>query len=53
MSYSDSFFLRLLPEIIFPNGDIKNEKAEELVDMCPMKVFDIEDLGKGKTTKTL
>lgn len=28
--------------------DIEDELAEELVKKCPAKVFDIEDLGKGK-----
>lgn len=28
--------------------DIVGEKAEELVRKCPVKVFDIEDIGKGK-----
>jgi len=37
---------RLLPEITFKE-DITGEDAEELVNLCPMKVFDIEDLGKG------
>jgi len=34
---------RLLPEIYIE--EITGEKAKELVDKCPMKVFDIEDLG--------
>jgi len=34
---------RLLPEIKF-NEDIINEEADELIQKCPMKVFDIEDL---------
>lgn len=38
---------RLLPEIVLAQ-EIKNEKAEQLVAMCPMNVFDIEDLGKGQ-----
>lgn len=37
---------RLLPEIILPNK-LSSSDAQELVDMCPMQVFDIEDLGKG------
>lgn len=28
--------------------DIVGEKADELVKKCPVKVFDIEDIGKGK-----
>eukprot|EP01111_Echinosteliopsis_oligospora_P001486 TRINITY_DN1223_c0_g1_i1.p1 TRINITY_DN1223_c0_g1~~TRINITY_DN1223_c0_g1_i1.p1 ORF type:complete len:367 (+),score=91.09 TRINITY_DN1223_c0_g1_i1:109-1209(+) len=39
---------RLLPEINFKD-DVKGAEAEELVQVCPMKVFDIEDLGKGQT----
>lgn len=27
-----------------------DEKAEELVMKCPVKVFDIEDIGKGNVT---
>lgn len=27
--------------------EIEGEKAEELVRKCPVKVFDIEDIGKG------
>jgi len=37
---------RLLPEISFKT-DITGADADELVNICPMKVFDIEDLGKG------
>ena len=36
---------RLLPDVSIPT-DITGEEAKELVQMCPMKVFDIEDLGK-------
>lgn len=35
---------RLLPEITFKN-DVLDADAQELVDLCPMQVFDIEDLG--------
>lgn len=28
--------------------EIEGEKADELVKKCPAKVFDIEDIGKGK-----
>jgi len=39
---------RLLPEISFKE-DIIGDDADELVAICPMKVFDIEDLGdEGK-----
>lgn len=27
--------------------EIEDDKAEELVKKCPVKVFDIEDIGKG------
>jgi DNA-directed RNA polymerase I and III subunit RPAC1 len=37
---------RLLPDIRFTQP-IKGEDAKELVNLCPMGVFDIEDLGKG------
>mmetsp|Transcript_5063 Transcript_5063/g.7558 ORF Transcript_5063/g.7558 Transcript_5063/m.7558 type:complete len:270 (+) Transcript_5063:410-1219(+) len=40
-------FYRILPEISL-NVDIEDELAEELVEKCPMRVFDIEDLGKTK-----
>jgi len=36
---------RLLPEITLKK-DFLNAEAEELVAKCPMKVYDIEDLGK-------
>jgi len=39
---------RLLPEITFKK-DILDDDAQELVNLCPMKVFDIEDLGNGHT----
>lgn len=38
---------RLLPEIRFQQP-ITGELAKELVSKCPMRVFDIEDIGKGK-----
>lgn len=28
--------------------DVEDEDAEKLVNTCPVKVFDIEDIGKGK-----
>jgi len=40
-------FYRLLPEITFLT-EIKDELADELVQKCPMNVFDIEDLGKKR-----
>eukprot|EP00357_Protocruzia_adherens_P003534 CAMPEP_0115007080 /NCGR_PEP_ID=MMETSP0216-20121206/20928_1 /TAXON_ID=223996 /ORGANISM="Protocruzia adherens, Strain Boccale" /LENGTH=310 /DNA_ID=CAMNT_0002373877 /DNA_START=44 /DNA_END=977 /DNA_ORIENTATION=+ len=42
---------RLLPYIEFKEK-IEDGEAEELVKTCPMKVFDIEDLGDVKTVKT-
>jgi DNA-directed RNA polymerase I and III subunit RPAC1 len=36
-------FYRLLPDIQV--NDITGEDAKELKKLCPMKVFDIEDLG--------
>ena len=44
-------FYRLLPDIEFTEP-IKDEEAEELKEICPMGVFDIEDLGK-KSGKNL
>ncbi|XP_057765418.1 uncharacterized protein LOC130986144 [Salvia miltiorrhiza] len=38
---------RMLPEIVLLQ-EIEGEKAEELVKKCPVKVFDIEDIGKDK-----
>ncbi|RYH13284.1 hypothetical protein EON65_36025, partial [archaeon] len=37
---------RLLPEITFLQ-EVLDEQAEELRAMCPMGVFDIEDIGKN------
>ena len=37
---------RLLPEILV-DPSVQDSKAQELVDMCPAKVFDIEDLESG------
>lgn len=37
---------RMLPEVVLLK-EIKDEDAENLVAKCPVKVFDIEDLGKG------
>jgi len=39
---------RLLPQISFKQ-DVEGELATKLVELCPMNVFDIEDLGGGKT----
>ncbi|KAI3970409.1 hypothetical protein MKX01_024056 [Papaver californicum] len=43
---------RMLPEVVLLQ-DIEDELAEELVKKCPAKVFDIEDLGKGKMKATV
>jgi len=43
---------RLLPEIVFPNGPITGEDAVTLQKMCPMGVFDIEDI-KGAQSLSL
>jgi len=39
-------YYRNLPDIRFTGAPIVNEEAEELKRVCPMGVFDIEDLGK-------
>lgn len=38
---------RMLPEVVLLE-DVGDDLAEELVQKCPMKVFDIEDFGGGK-----
>ncbi|WJX31449.1 hypothetical protein P8452_19874 [Trifolium repens] len=38
---------RMLPEVVLME-DVMDEKAEELVNKCPAKVFDIEDIGEGR-----
>lgn len=43
-------FYRLLPEILITEP-IKGQEAQDLVKLCPMKVFDIEDFGKEKRAK--
>ena len=30
-------------------GEVEDEKAERLVKVCPQNVFDIEDMGNGKS----
>jgi len=37
---------RLMPDITV-GEEVRGQLATELVDMCPMQVFDIEDIGKG------
>ncbi|KAK3021552.1 hypothetical protein RJ639_046500, partial [Escallonia herrerae] len=43
---------RMLPEVVLLQ-EIEDEKATELVQKCPTKVFDIEDVGKGKKRATV
>ncbi|CAN6556127.1 unnamed protein product [Malus baccata var. baccata] len=43
---------RMLPEVI-RSQDIENEMTEKLVATCPVKVFDIEDIGNGKKRATV
>lgn len=40
-------YYRLVPDIRFKK-DILNEDAKELKNLCPVGVFDIEDLGNSK-----
>ncbi|KAL6204134.1 hypothetical protein ACLB2K_021402 [Fragaria x ananassa] len=42
----------MLPEVIILK-DIEDEMAEKLVATCPVKVFDIEDIGNGKKKATV
>ncbi|EFJ30679.1 hypothetical protein SELMODRAFT_409226 [Selaginella moellendorffii] len=41
---------RMLPEVVLLE-EIEDELAEELVQKCPMKVFDIEDIMGGKRAR--
>ncbi|XP_059666757.1 uncharacterized protein LOC132312408 [Cornus florida] len=43
---------RMLPEVELKQ-EVEDEKAEELVKKCPVNVFDIEDIGKGKKRATV
>ncbi|XP_060189048.1 uncharacterized protein LOC132617996 [Lycium barbarum] len=43
---------RMLPEVVLLR-DIEDDEAEALVKKCPVKVFDIEDMGKGKKRATV
>lgn len=43
-----NLFVWLLKVVLL--RDIEDDEAEELVKKCPVKVFDIEDIGKGKVT---
>ncbi|KAK0602870.1 hypothetical protein LWI29_037711 [Acer saccharum] len=38
---------RMLPEVVLLE-DVEDKDAEALVKACPVKVFDIEDIGNGK-----
>ena len=38
---------RMLPEVKIVGGDVTGADADALVAACPMKVFDIEDMGVG------
>eukprot|EP01121_Diplochlamys_sp_Union-15-3_P020782 TRINITY_DN8204_c0_g1_i1.p1 TRINITY_DN8204_c0_g1~~TRINITY_DN8204_c0_g1_i1.p1 ORF type:complete len:384 (-),score=69.21 TRINITY_DN8204_c0_g1_i1:53-1168(-) len=42
---------RLMPDIKIIGDPIKGKKAIELVNKCPMKVFDIEDIGGEPVTR--
>ncbi|KAJ4982104.1 hypothetical protein NE237_032941 [Protea cynaroides] len=43
---------RMLPEVVLLE-EVEDEKAEELVKKCPVNVFDIEDIAKGKKWATV
>ncbi|XP_058115324.1 uncharacterized protein LOC131258205 [Magnolia sinica] len=43
---------RMLPEVVLLK-EVEDAKAEELVNRCPVDVFDIEDVGKGKKKATV
>ncbi|XP_010248372.1 PREDICTED: DNA-directed RNA polymerases I and III subunit RPAC1 isoform X2 [Nelumbo nucifera] len=43
---------RMLPEVVLLQ-EVEDEMAEELVKKCPVNVFDIEDVGKGKKRATV
>ncbi|XP_061353173.1 uncharacterized protein LOC133297953 isoform X2 [Gastrolobium bilobum] len=43
---------RMLPEVVLLK-DVEDELAEELKNKCPVGVFDIEDIGKGKRRATV
>jgi hypothetical protein len=40
---------RLLPQINLKEGEITGADAAKLADMCPMGVFDIEDMGGSRS----
>lgn len=43
---------RMLPEVVLLE-EVEDEAAEELKAKCPVGVFDIEDIGKGKKRATV
>ncbi|MED6192672.1 hypothetical protein PIB30_012273 [Stylosanthes scabra] len=43
---------RMLPEVVLLEN-IEDELADELKEKCPVGVFDIEDIGKGKRRATV
>lgn len=43
---------RMLPEVVLLE-EIEDEDAIELVEKCPVNVFDIEDIGKGRKRATV
>ncbi|XP_054819315.1 uncharacterized protein LOC129318519 [Prosopis cineraria] len=43
---------RMLPEVVLLK-EVKDELAEELKNKCPVGVFDIEDIGKGRRRATV
>ncbi|KAL6573142.1 hypothetical protein OROMI_012758 [Orobanche minor] len=43
---------RMLPEVVLLQ-EIEDEQAGELVKKCPVGVFDIEDIGKGRKRATV
>ncbi|KAG7585130.1 DNA-directed RNA polymerase insert domain [Arabidopsis thaliana x Arabidopsis arenosa] len=43
---------RMLPEVILLE-EFEGKHAEELVKVCPKKVFDIEDMGQGRKRATV
>ncbi|ONH99346.1 hypothetical protein PRUPE_6G025800 [Prunus persica] len=49
----DILIARLGPGQIVLLEDIEDQQAEKLVAICPVKVFDIEDIGKGKKRATV
>ncbi|KAL2332850.1 hypothetical protein Fmac_014063 [Flemingia macrophylla] len=43
---------RMLPEVVLLE-DVEGEMADELKKKCPVNVFDIEDIGKGRRRATV